>query len=475
MGTGILISSIATNDSVWAPNIRRLGGAPSTPENNGLVVDRNNNAGAATQTTASLTSWGRSAIANGDIGELNGGLFATNDIVDWSGSNSDGSINIAGAGPQKTVILPSSNSIAAGLRINIPGNTSSKGKISNIGVRGPSRPASLAIDGVGNVSTNGKTAILLDATTCLTLDRMEADGFDIGMDLKNNCFNCATYDFSVPRTYNTNVGINIRTGTQSGSDLKFYNSVLSAYVSPVCAAGSGGGYFFYGGQFGAFLFNNATVIYGTGAPSSGTGSNGNYYIDLTADVVYGPKAAGAWPGSSYQVPGLLEAGWDYVSQTQIDDLVTLFVEGVSFEGIHASHAIRTHGGVFCQFHNCGFNPGNGFPDSILRMKSPSYSQLSFAHCFTQGAWGNPVLAQIDTGGSLASLGNEIDWGLGSPLTANGVNQNSGNPFFTLSWQSGYKKGYGRRFNIVQQDDTLYKFSGGHLLTSTNGTTFTQIA
>lgn len=37
-----------------------------------------------------------------------------------------------------------------------------------------------------------------------------------------------------------------------------------------------------------------TILNGSGAPSSGTGSNGDYYIDNTAHDIYGPKTAGAW-------------------------------------------------------------------------------------------------------------------------------------------------------------------------------------
>lgn len=40
--------------------------------------------------------------------------------------------------------------------------------------------------------------------------------------------------------------------------------------------------------------NGNTVLNGSGAPSSGTGVNGDFYIDTTAESMYGPKAAGAW-------------------------------------------------------------------------------------------------------------------------------------------------------------------------------------
>ena len=37
-----------------------------------------------------------------------------------------------------------------------------------------------------------------------------------------------------------------------------------------------------------------TILSGTGAPSSGLGSNGDYYLDTAASRLYGPKSAGAW-------------------------------------------------------------------------------------------------------------------------------------------------------------------------------------
>ena len=38
-----------------------------------------------------------------------------------------------------------------------------------------------------------------------------------------------------------------------------------------------------------------TVLNGSGAPSDSLGANGDFYIDTTANKIYGPKATGAWP------------------------------------------------------------------------------------------------------------------------------------------------------------------------------------
>jgi len=49
--------------------------------------------------------------------------------------------------------------------------------------------------------------------------------------------------------------------------------------------------------------NGNTIWNGIGAPSSGTGANGDYYLDNAATCLYGPKASGAWPGSCTSLIG----------------------------------------------------------------------------------------------------------------------------------------------------------------------------
>lgn len=55
------------------------------------------------------------------------------------------------------------------------------------------------------------------------------------------------------------------------------------------------------GTTGAAGTNGNTLLNGSGAPASGTGNNGDFYVDPTAQLIYGPKASGAWPsGVSYK-------------------------------------------------------------------------------------------------------------------------------------------------------------------------------
>ncbi len=50
------------------------------------------------------------------------------------------------------------------------------------------------------------------------------------------------------------------------------------------------------GAAGAAGAAGNTVLTTSGAPSSGTGANGDFAYDPTAKIMYGPKAAGSWPG-----------------------------------------------------------------------------------------------------------------------------------------------------------------------------------
>jgi integrin beta 8 len=49
------------------------------------------------------------------------------------------------------------------------------------------------------------------------------------------------------------------------------------------------------GVDGAPGADGKTLLSGSGAPSGGTGINGDFYLDTTSHVIYGPKVSGSWP------------------------------------------------------------------------------------------------------------------------------------------------------------------------------------
>lgn len=67
------------------------------------------------------------------------------------------------------------------------------------------------------------------------------------------------------------------------------------------------------------------VLNGSGAPSAGTGANGDYYIDYTNWLIYGPKAVGSWPaGHSLTGPSGGGSGNVVGPASSVDGHIALF-------------------------------------------------------------------------------------------------------------------------------------------------------
>jgi hypothetical protein len=47
------------------------------------------------------------------------------------------------------------------------------------------------------------------------------------------------------------------------------------------------------------VLSTSAFLSGTGAPTGGVGVDGAIYLDVTSLRLWGPKAAGAWPGSAF--------------------------------------------------------------------------------------------------------------------------------------------------------------------------------
>jgi hypothetical protein len=71
--------------------------------------------------------------------------------------------------------------------------------------------------------------------------------------------------------------------------------------------------------------NGNTVLNGSGVPASGTGNNGDFYYDPTAKLMYGPKAAGAWPAGISLVSGLYDLGTYIEGTMTASEVVYRFV------------------------------------------------------------------------------------------------------------------------------------------------------
>lgn len=63
---------------------------------------------------------------------------------------------------------------------------------------------------------------------------------------------------------------------------------------------------------------------GTGAPSSGLGADGDYYVDTSTNDVYGPKHAGAWGASEFNPGGTVQGESWYVGPRRVNRLRCLY-------------------------------------------------------------------------------------------------------------------------------------------------------
>jgi len=95
-------------------------------------------------------------------------------------------------------------------------------------------------------------------------------------------------------------------GAGVGSNGDFYLNTANGDIYGPKTAGAWAGVIFNiaegqqgpAGAAGAAGVDGRTVLSGSGAPGGGVGANGDFFIDTTGWVIYGPKAAGAWPAGA---------------------------------------------------------------------------------------------------------------------------------------------------------------------------------
>lgn len=119
--------------------------------------------------------------------------------------------------------------------------------------------------------------------------------------------NAAVINLGFPKG-DPGAGINPRGAYNAGTAYAIGDSVSysgSSYVAIAATTGNlptNASFWQLLAEKGTTGTDGKTVRNGSGAPSSGLGVDGDFYIDTTADAIYGPKTAGAW-GSSTPIIG----------------------------------------------------------------------------------------------------------------------------------------------------------------------------
>lgn len=257
-----------------------------TPASFGLTIDNTN----TTDVTTILNTFIADCINNRCF--LPCGTYKTSGELVASGSGS-ATFNFEGGGPQCTIIAPTNNNFN-GIRIALGDNLSPKGSISNIGIiqTTVSLPA----------SPNNKAGFMCDGTTLFEYNNVTVSGFDVAYDFINNCYNFHGYAMHSPRFGTNNVGINLREGTQSGSDMHFYGTYLFPVFHAVVVKGNAGGFHFFGGQWSA--------------------------LD-TANCVADANR------------GVIQLGYDWENQSNGGAVAATSFNGISLEGFHCNWAVNS--------------------------------------------------------------------------------------------------------------------------------------
>ncbi|AFD25832.1 hypothetical protein [Deinococcus gobiensis] len=134
----------------------------------------------------------------------------------------------------------------------------------------------------------GTASLTVDGLYYAAISDLVVRNNTIGFDLRNNCFG-SDYARCNAQSDFFKVGLNLRTGSQSGNDLFFRNCWLGGQNTAVCISPGSGGFGFYGGQMSAGVGQSGPndlwgVItwgrdYGTGA-TGGIGRVGLYTVDM---------------------------------------------------------------------------------------------------------------------------------------------------------------------------------------------------
>jgi hypothetical protein len=233
-----------------------------------------------------------------------------------------------------TVLLMTASFAAAQTKVDLP--TQSKGSLDQTRVTGVVKSINgQSPDSNGAITINtGSGNVLLNGTS-LPSNGSGIDG-DFYLRTTTSCLYGPKSGGAWPGSCTSLIGPQGPTGSTgstgstgpAGSNGTNGNTVLNGSGAPGSGTGVNGDYYLrsdttslYGpksggawpgsptslvgptGSTGASGTNGNSVLNGTGAPGSGTGINGDYYLRNDTSCLYGPKAAGAWPGTCTSLIG----------------------------------------------------------------------------------------------------------------------------------------------------------------------------
>jgi Pectate lyase superfamily protein len=197
-------------------------------------------------------------------------------------------------------------------------------------------------------SPTGFSCLQLNGIPALEVDRVSCDYQDIGFDAINNNYGAVFNSIRGGAGGTLNVGVYMRTGPQSGSDITFISPWVSGITCGMCMSGGGGGYHVFGGQLGA----------------RNTSPN-----DAAGSVIL---------------------GWDYL--TAATGSTSADFHGTSFEGTDYAWAFRAFDADYVETYNIAMNPSDGSHPALGVYKNTNFKNghIDFHDSAISGHWAPQV-------------------------------------------------------------------------------------
>lgn len=237
------------------------------------IVDGGAAGNGTTDDTAALTAGCKAATAAGKIFYLPGNSFKVTGTVTCNPSGSAGNVIRIQGVPYVTQLV----STSATADILHLGNNHSCGGLTCGSIKG--------VNLVGPTSTpaqNGQRALVLDDLTQFVVDTVNVSNTDIGFDMIDNCYGSVYFNVRGGFFGNNNVGLYMRTGSQSGNQIFVNDSWISGKLAAVYMSAGADGLYVTRGQFSMINTTSATqavFMIGIDYLTSAIGGVGTVSID----------------------------------------------------------------------------------------------------------------------------------------------------------------------------------------------------
>ncbi|MNU34919.1 Pectate lyase superfamily protein [compost metagenome] len=272
----------------------------------------------------------------------------------------DRNIMVYGAGGNATKLAPVDYTFNA---VTIQNGTSGAGSgiapsgyIKDIYIEGPTN----------NATTNNAIGLLLRGMRQFEVTNVTVKKMPIGFDMIDNCYGTV---YTNCRTQLGGVGLNLRHGSISGSDMNFYNCWFAGNTAAVHISPDGGGWHFFGGQL-------------AGGPARTVDDDLSGAIIIGKDLITGA----------------------------VGTVGNLIFDGIDFEGTRFMHNFRSFGQVTMTVRNCSFlqtdSSANGLlaaPLAIWKATGASQSKVIFENNGVKGYWKSVKAIDVAGQGSLIEI------------------------------------------------------------------------